>query len=247
MSKVLVDQIEKRTGGTAMDVPAGGKWTAANIANATITATQVANDTITATQIAANAIGNSEMADDAVGIAELSATGPASATTYLRGDNAWATVASKDNLPAFYMTFTGGDQDISDAVITLINWNTSIYDTASGLNTTATGTNPRSYTVQTGGDGKWFLTWGVYCYGTAGRERSVEGNVYKNGSMVHTVMHSQTANDGFANHTCAGSVVIELVATDYVTVYGLVDVHSGTPRIASHAGATWFAGFRLAE
>ena len=51
MSKVLVDQIEKRTGGTAMDVPAGGKWTAANIANATITATQVANDTITATPV----------------------------------------------------------------------------------------------------------------------------------------------------------------------------------------------------
>ena len=163
------------------------------------------------------------------------------------GDASWATVASKDNLPAFYMTFTGGDQDITDAVITLINWNTSIYDTASGLNTTATGTNPRSYTVQTGGDGKWFLTWGVYCYGTASRERSVEGNIYKNGSMVHTSMHSQTANDGFGNHTCAGSVVIELVATDYVTVYGLVDVHSGTPRIASHAGATWFSGFRLAE
>ena len=41
MSKVLVDQIEKRTGGTAMDVPAGGKWTATNIANDTITNTQI--------------------------------------------------------------------------------------------------------------------------------------------------------------------------------------------------------------
>ena len=35
------------------------------------------------------------MADDAVGIAELSATGTASATTFLRGDNAW--VAPTDN------------------------------------------------------------------------------------------------------------------------------------------------------
>ena len=41
MSKVLVDQIEKRTGGTAMDVPAGGKWTATAIANDTITNTQI--------------------------------------------------------------------------------------------------------------------------------------------------------------------------------------------------------------
>ena len=41
MSKVLTDQIEKRTGGTAMDVPASGKWTATNIANDTITNTQI--------------------------------------------------------------------------------------------------------------------------------------------------------------------------------------------------------------
>ena len=46
-------------------------------------------------QIVANAVGNTEMADDAVGVAELSATGTASATTFLRGDNAW--VAPTDN------------------------------------------------------------------------------------------------------------------------------------------------------
>ena len=62
MSKVLTDQIEKRTGGTASDVPATGKWPQGNIA------------------------------DDAVGTAQLAATGTASATTFLRGDNSWATV-----------------------------------------------------------------------------------------------------------------------------------------------------------
>ena len=59
-----------------------------------ISATDIASNSITATQIAANAIGNSEMADDAVGINELSATGTASATTFLRGDNAWASAAA---------------------------------------------------------------------------------------------------------------------------------------------------------
>ena len=62
MSKVLTDQIEKRTGGTAIDLPATGKWPTANIA------------------------------DDAVGTAQLAATGTASATTFLRGDNSWASV-----------------------------------------------------------------------------------------------------------------------------------------------------------
>ena len=32
------------------------------------------------------------MADDAVGVAELSATGTASNTTFLRGDNTWVTI-----------------------------------------------------------------------------------------------------------------------------------------------------------
>ena len=37
-------------------------------------------------------IDNAHLADDAVGIAELSATGTASSSTFLRGDNAWAEV-----------------------------------------------------------------------------------------------------------------------------------------------------------
>jgi len=38
-----------------------------------------------------NAVTNAKMADDAIGIPELSATGTASNTTYLRGDNTWGT------------------------------------------------------------------------------------------------------------------------------------------------------------
>ncbi len=48
--------------------------------------------------LADNAVTNAKMADDAIGIAELSATGTASATTYLRGDNTWATITGGDNL-----------------------------------------------------------------------------------------------------------------------------------------------------
>ena len=48
------------------------------------------------------------LADDAVGVAGLSATGTASATTYLRGDNAWGTVASSgfNSLQLFVATGT---------------------------------------------------------------------------------------------------------------------------------------------
>ena len=40
--------------------------------------------------ISDNAVTNAKVADDAIGVAELSASGTASNSTFLRGDNAWA-------------------------------------------------------------------------------------------------------------------------------------------------------------
>jgi hypothetical protein len=51
----------------------------------------IAADAVDGTKIADNAVGNEHLEDDAVGVAELSATGTASNTTFLRGDNTWAT------------------------------------------------------------------------------------------------------------------------------------------------------------
>jgi len=86
---------------------ADGAVTAAKIADGTVVAAEIADnavttakinaDAVTGAKIADNAIGNEHLEDDAVGIAELSATGTASSSTYLRGDNAWSTV---DALPS---------------------------------------------------------------------------------------------------------------------------------------------------
>lgn len=74
------------SGGVATARAMSGDATLSNTGVLTIAA-----DAVTASEIAANAIGNSEMADNAVGIAELSASGTASSSTFLRGDNQWAT------------------------------------------------------------------------------------------------------------------------------------------------------------
>ena len=52
---------------------------------------QIQDDTVTTAKVDDSQITNALMADDAIGIAELSATGTASSSTFLRGDNAWAT------------------------------------------------------------------------------------------------------------------------------------------------------------
>ena len=51
---------------------------------------QIQDDTVTTAKVDDSQITNVLMADDAIGIAELSATGTASSSTFLRGDNAWA-------------------------------------------------------------------------------------------------------------------------------------------------------------
>jgi len=47
-------------------------------------------DSVDSSQYVDASIDNAHLADDAVGVAELSATGTASSSTFLRGDNAWA-------------------------------------------------------------------------------------------------------------------------------------------------------------
>ena len=61
-----------------------------HIAAGAIDAAHMSANSIDSDQYVDGSIDNAHLADDAVGIAELSATGTASATTFLRGDNAWA-------------------------------------------------------------------------------------------------------------------------------------------------------------
>jgi hypothetical protein len=79
--------------GDVVDIgaPSDDTVSTAKIQDDAVTTAKINDDAVTAAKIDANAVGNSAMADDAVGIAELSATGTASATTFLRGDNSWAT------------------------------------------------------------------------------------------------------------------------------------------------------------
>ena len=64
--------------------------TTAKIAADAVDGTKIADDALNSEHYAAASIDNEHLADDAVGVAELSATGTASSSTFLRGDNAWA-------------------------------------------------------------------------------------------------------------------------------------------------------------
>ena len=90
------------------------------------------NGSTGASQIQDNTVSNAKVADDAIGIAELSATGTASSSTFLRGDNAWAapggggmTLLSTLNTTSG-TTATTGTLDLT-GYLQLVIWIYSVY------------------------------------------------------------------------------------------------------------------------
>ena len=61
MSKVYTDNIEKRTGGTAMAVPATGKWPTANIADGAITTVKMATDPTNASNLSSGSVPSAQL------------------------------------------------------------------------------------------------------------------------------------------------------------------------------------------
>ena len=110
MGTLSVDKLVKTSAGAAEFILPATDGTAGQVMQTDgagqLSVAALATDTVTATQIAANAVGNSEMADDAVGLAELSATGTASASTFLRGDNSWAAAGADVSGIASMQVFT---------------------------------------------------------------------------------------------------------------------------------------------
>ena len=108
-----------------------------------VTTGKISPGAVESTDLADNAVTNVKVADDAIGVAELSATGTASGTTYLRGDNAWSTV------PAGAPTGGGSDkiffengQTVTTAYTLTSNYNAvSAGPVAVNANVTLTGTS----------------------------------------------------------------------------------------------------------
>jgi len=185
-------------------------------------------------------IDNAHLADDAVGVAELSATGTASSSTFLRGDNAWA-AAGGDNTPAFHAYHVNPAQIVSDNVYTKIEMNTESFDTDSAYDH---ATNYR-FTVPVGAAGKYAIHASIVCSNQSDRMYTTNIAIYKNGASIRNSNWNFNGNviDGMTLHC---SSVDELAEADYIEIYGNLNANPTNSGYIYPTG-TQFSMYKLIE
>jgi len=124
--------------------------------------TALSTGAIATAKIADDAITNDKMADDAVGVAQLSATGTASGTTYLAGDNAWKTISTDPSMGGDLSGTASNAQIVANAV------------GAGELNVTGNGSSGQALTSDADGS----MTWATIEGASAG------GSIYENADTV---------------------------------------------------------------
>ena len=205
----------------------------ANSINTEITANtaKVTNATHTGDVTGATAL---TIASGAVDLAMLSATGTASSSTFLRGDNAWA-AAGGTNTPAFeayptdYLTSHAGNTWVK------FDMGTEVFDTDGCFDSS---TNYR-FTPTTAG--KYFCYAQVTYNGITDGVRILSA-FYKNGSIdsiTRTSMVSAGANEG---STSCRYIFDMNGSTDYIEFYGRRD--GSTSRYYLNHG-TYFGAYRI--
>ena len=141
------------------------------------------------------------------------------------------------NTPAWKMGMSG-QQSLSYDTVTKINFDTSIIDTDSGVDTT----NKR-YTIPSGKGGKYI----VYCYyrtGTGTDSASYDIFVYKNGSLLNDAedMQSFTVSQSYNTVQCTG--MLDLSAGDYLEMYARQADQNFTADIG-YSNEARFWGYKL--
>jgi hypothetical protein len=168
-------------------------------------------------------INNLSIADGAIAINDFSATGTPSASTFLRGDNSWAS-AGGNNTP--YFLAQSGTGTVADATWTKINFENEVVDTNNCYNTSTHRFTPTSA-------GYYFVYIKMLFYANPGSDDMRSGMVavykngsnaigngnngyYRNGAGLYYFMQPQFSTYVYLNGT-----------TDYIEAWGYMQSSSG--------------------
>ncbi len=170
--------------------------------------------------------------DNTVSLAKLTASGTKDATTFLRGDNTFAT-AGESNTPNFRVRLNS-NQSISNTTWTKVTWDTEDWDSD-----TAFASN--KFTVPSGQAGKYLFYASVSLDSV---DDSLIGytRIYKNGSAIDIGRGSESWGSNNKSISVPGLWMEDASASDYYEIYAYHD-NGDTRNIES--AYSYFGGFKI--
>ena len=147
------------------------------------------------------------------------------------------------NTPAFEV-IKSSTQTVTDGSTTKITFDTEIFDTASAYDTSTS-----KFTVPSGQAGKYFIYSGLtHTSGTSGQISDCRTVIFKNGSQHKGafLIFGGTTGSFLSLNTFS---TIDLSVGDYIEIYGLVNVGSGTAQVGGDASddRSYFGGYKIIE
>ena len=241
-------------------IPADDSVTTAMLKDDAVTADKVANAINTSIAANTSKVTNAThtgdvtgataltIATDAVDIAMLSATGTADATTFLRGDNAWA-AAGGDNTPAFF-AYLGSNQTITSDTGVTVACDEELYDSDSAYNNST-----YIFTCPVGGAGKYLWYAGAWIAGSGASKLNIGSATLaytpSGGSTIGKVYTSHDYQDNPINATSIPVTAVMSLAegdTVHFTAYAYTS-DAGDSHLNGDQGSnrfyTWFGCHKL--
>ena len=201
-----------------------------NIVASQLTGTITPSDsTVSTAKIVDANVTTAKIADANITLAKLSATGTQDATTFLRGDNTFAS-AGGANTPNFavYQQSAPGTTLVQNTY-TKVVWDSEYYDTNNAF---ASG----RFTVPSGEAGKYFFTSTVSMQSVLAE---IDIDLYLNGSSFWRGAAIYASNN--SAQTVTG--IIDLSVGNYVEVF--VRQNQGTNQVEGGGSHSYFHGYKL--
>ena len=151
-------------------------------------AASVGNNEVASTIITGQTAETSVATDDLILLSDTSASGALKKMTRAN----FVSGIGGTNTPNFY-AYRSGNQSLSDATTTKIQFNAETYDTANAFDSS---TNYR-FTVPSGQGGKYFFQASVYGYSGDNNLQRLHIRLYKNGSSITTIAENDWSNQAY--------------------------------------------------
>ena len=194
-----------------------------------------ASDSIDFITVLGDVLNVGTVSDGTIGLAKLSATGTKDATTFLRGDNTFAS-AGGTNTPNFFVRGNGTGFSLSaNAHAKVTSWTTPEFDTASAW-------SDNKFTIPTGESGKYCVSASVYFNYTGSAKRfqmSIRVNGSPNALSTISATYNNSANVCYTKNFSAG---------DYIEIFAYHDqVDSSAYTTGSDSVMTFLSIYKIIE